>query len=183
MAVERPTADWMWELPLHYERMRRAYPDHELYIVFDIDGTILDVRYLVAHALLAYDREHATRYFHGCTSRASRSTSTASTSSWRTLALPAPVRADVLAWYAKPLWSPEAVLASNQPYQGVLGVIRWLRQPRAAPRGGARQPSTPWPHPFPDSAALHRPLGPPQPVQLRRQRPGAVLQVCRSPWL
>jgi hypothetical protein len=88
MAVERPTADWMWELPLHYERMRRAYPDHELCIVFDIDGTILDVRYLVAHALLAYDREHATRYFHGCTSRASRSTSTASTSSWRTLALP-----------------------------------------------------------------------------------------------
>src|SRR5829696_9886451 len=27
------------------------------------------------------------------------------------------------------------------------------------------------------SAALHRPLGPPQPVQLPRQRPGAVLQI------
>jgi hypothetical protein len=65
MAVERPSADWMWELPLHYERMRRAYPDHQLCIVFDIDGTILDVRYLLVHALLAYDREHATRYFQG----------------------------------------------------------------------------------------------------------------------
>ena len=29
------------------------------------------------------------------------------------------------------------------------------------------------------SAALHRPLGPPQPLQLRRQRPGAVLQVLQ----
>src|SRR6266699_4858697 len=28
-----------------------------------------------------------------------------------------------------------------------------------------------------DSAAPHRPLGPPQPVQLRHQRPGAVLQI------
>jgi hypothetical protein len=28
-------------------------------------------------------------------------------------------------------------------------------------------------------AALHRPLGPPQPVQLRRQRPGAVLQILQ----
>src|SRR5215218_1580629 len=28
-------------------------------------------------------------------------------------------------------------------------------------------------------AALHRALGPPQPVQLRRQRPGAVLQILQ----
>jgi len=48
---------------------------------------------------------------------------------------------------------------------------------RAAPRDGARQPSTPTPHPILGSAALHRPLGPPQPVELRRHRPGAVLQV------
>jgi len=32
---------------------------------------------------------------------------------------------------------------------------------------------------LPGSAALHRPLGPPQPVQLRHQRPGAVLQVLQ----
>src|SRR6266545_2066349 len=43
------------------------------------------------------------------------------------LALPAPVRADVLAWYAEHLWSPEAILAANRPYRGVLGVIRWFQ--------------------------------------------------------
>ena len=32
---------------------------------------------------------------------------------------------------------------------------------------------------FPRSAALHRPLGPPQPVQFRHQRPGAVLQILQ----
>jgi hypothetical protein len=30
-----------------------------------------------------------------------------------------------------------------------------------------------------NSAALHRPIGPPQPVELRRQRPGAVLQILQ----
>jgi hypothetical protein len=33
--------------------------------------------------------------------------------------------------------------------------------------------------PFSGSAALHRPLGPPQPAQLRRQRAGAVLQILQ----
>jgi hypothetical protein len=52
-----------------------------------------------------------------------------------------------------------------------------------------RQPShAPWQRPpavivtaavFPGAAALHRPLGLPQPVQLRRQRPGAVLQILQ----
>jgi hypothetical protein len=32
---------------------------------------------------------------------------------------------------------------------------------------------------FSDIATLHRPLGPPQPVQLRRQRPGTVLQILQ----
>src|SRR6266498_625669 len=63
--VERPGIGWMWELAQHYERMRRAYPDDDLCVVFNVDGTILDARYLVAHALLAYDREHATEYFIG----------------------------------------------------------------------------------------------------------------------
>jgi hypothetical protein len=117
----------MWELAVHYERMRRAYPDHELCIVFDIDGTILDARYLVAHALLAYDQQHATGYFHGLRSEDVTVHENRIDRFLEDLALPAPVRADVLAWYAKHLWSPEAVLAANQPYQGVLGVIRWFQ--------------------------------------------------------
>jgi hypothetical protein len=52
------------------------------------------------------------------------------------------------------------------------------RQPSRSPR--QRPPATTIiAAPFSGSAALHRPLGPPQPVQLRRQRPGAVLQILQ----
>ncbi len=125
--VERPGTDWMWELAAHYERMRRAYPDHELCIVFDIDGTILDLRYLVVYALLAYDRAHDTEYFQGLRATDVHVHENRIDEFLEDLALPAPVRADVLAWYAEHLWSPEAILAANQPYQGVLGVIRWFQ--------------------------------------------------------
>lgn len=125
--AERHTTDWMWELAVHYERMRRAYPDDELCIVFDIDGTILDVRYLVAHALVTYDREHGTAYFHGLHAEDITVHENRIDTFLEDQALPAPIRADVLTWYAKHLWSPEAILAANRPYQGVLGVLRWFQ--------------------------------------------------------
>jgi beta-phosphoglucomutase-like phosphatase (HAD superfamily) len=125
--VERRGTDWMWELAVHYERMRRAYPDDELCIVFDIDGTILDVRYLVAHALVAYDRAHDTEYFQGLRAEDVTVHEDRIDELLADLALPAAVRADVLAWYAEHLWSPEAILAANRPYQGALGVIRWFQ--------------------------------------------------------
>jgi hypothetical protein len=60
-----PAKDWMRALADHYATVRSAHPADELCVVFDIDGTILDLRHLVAHVLLAYDRERGTRVFHG----------------------------------------------------------------------------------------------------------------------
>ena len=59
--------DWMGALASHVGRMRSAYPDDELAIVFDIDGTIVDTRHLVVHVLLSYDRQHGTDLFRGIT--------------------------------------------------------------------------------------------------------------------
>jgi hypothetical protein len=125
--VDGPGTDWMWELALHYERMRRAYPDQQLCIVFDIDGTILDLRHLVVHALLGYDREHGSEYFHGLRAEDVSVHENRIDEFLRGLALPASVRAAVMAWYDEHLWSPEGILAANQPYRGVLGVIRWFQ--------------------------------------------------------
>ncbi len=125
--LQRPGPDWMWELATHYDGMRRAYHDRELCIVFDIDGTILDTRYLVVHALLAYDREHGTDHFHGLRAADVTVHEDRIDEFLADVTLPAPVRADVLAWYAEHRWSPEAILAANRPYQGVLGVIRWFQ--------------------------------------------------------
>ena len=57
--------DWMRRLAEHYAGFRRNSPDDRLLIVFDIDGTILDLRHMVRHVLLDYDREHGTDFFHG----------------------------------------------------------------------------------------------------------------------
>jgi hypothetical protein len=83
------------------------------------------------------------------------------------------------------------------PAAGVTAVIaRWVLQARviqlrhrtsmgAAWRQPSRSPRQSPPAvpvtvaPFSGRAAPHRPPGPPQPVQLRRQRPGAVLQILQ----
>jgi hypothetical protein len=84
------------------------------------------------------------------------------------------------------------------PAAGATAVMAWRRVLQArieelchrTNMGAAwRQPSrAPWQRPpavivtaagFSGGAALHRPLGPPQPVQLRHQRPGAVLQILQ----
>ena len=52
----------MRELAWHYGRMRGAYPEDQLCVVFDIDGTILDMRHLVVYVLLEFDRARETEY-------------------------------------------------------------------------------------------------------------------------
>ncbi len=52
--------NWMKKLARHYEKTRKKYPDDELIILFDIDGTILDMRHMVVHVLKAYDAAHET---------------------------------------------------------------------------------------------------------------------------
>ena len=44
-------ATWMKKLAKHYEKIRARHPDGELLILFDIDGTILDLRCMVLHVL------------------------------------------------------------------------------------------------------------------------------------
>jgi hypothetical protein len=119
--------DWMRELAVHYEQLRRAYPADELTIVFDIDGTILDLRHLVVHALLSYDREHGTQHFRGLRAEDISVHESRIDQFLAGRALPAPVKEDVHEWYAERLWSAEAILAGSRAYSGVLSVIRWFQ--------------------------------------------------------
>ena len=52
----------MRKLASHYEKLRRQYPQERLMILFDIDGTILDMRYMVLEVLQAFDRNHQTHF-------------------------------------------------------------------------------------------------------------------------
>jgi phosphoglycolate phosphatase-like HAD superfamily hydrolase/acetolactate synthase regulatory subunit len=123
--------DWMRALATHAGRMRSAYPDDDLAIVFDIDGTIVDPRHLVVHVLLSFDRHHGTDLFRGITVADVVDHEALVDDILDPFALPEPVRGDVRSWYLAHVRDPEAVAASHRPYQGVLGVIRWFQlQPR-----------------------------------------------------
>jgi hypothetical protein len=122
-----PEVDWMRELAIHYEQLRRAYPEDELCIVFDIDGTILDMRHLVVNALLAYDREHATNYFRGLNPEDISVHESRIDRFLAGRAMPAPAKEEVAQWYGNRFWSSEAMLTGSHPFAGVLSVIRWFQ--------------------------------------------------------
>jgi hypothetical protein len=121
------TSDWMRQLADHYGRFRRSYPEDRLLIVFDIDGTILDLRHMVRHVLLDYDRSHGTDLFHGLTVEEVDVHENRVEEFLTARNLPAETRQDVLAWYLDRRWQPESVLAAHRPYRGVLEVIRWFQ--------------------------------------------------------
>ena len=54
---------WMKKLDLHYKKIRSLYPEDRLMILFDIDGTILDMRHMILHVLKSFDRSHGASFF------------------------------------------------------------------------------------------------------------------------
>ena len=117
----------MRRLAAHYGRFRSEYPKDQLLIVFDIDGTILDMRHMVRHVLLSFDRAHDSDWFHGLTADDVTVHENQVDQLLRDLALPAPVAERAYRWYLEKRWQPDAVLAAHRPYQGVLDVIRWFQ--------------------------------------------------------
>jgi hypothetical protein len=123
----------MRTLSAHYERARSDFPDDELCIVFDIDGTILDMRHLVVHVLLAYDRRCGTHHFRGLVAGDVERHEDEIDGILDDLDVDPSIRGDVAAFYRAELWQREAVLAASRPFEGVLGVIRWFQlQPRTS---------------------------------------------------
>ncbi len=120
-------ADWMKELAAHYHSMRKTYPNDPLLIMFDIDGTIIDLRYMMVHLLRAYDRIHGTRYFSRLTVKGIRYHENSLRKLLENIKMPNKEREEVLSWYETRKWMPETILQSHRPYPGVLAVIRWFQ--------------------------------------------------------
>jgi phosphoglycolate phosphatase-like HAD superfamily hydrolase len=116
----------------HYVRARRRQPERTLTLVFDIDGTILDLRHAIRHVLLWSDSARGTRWFAeldlaGLDDVHENHLETF-LARWP---LPEPERAAVLAFYREHLWHPDSILFGHRPYPGVMDVIAWFQaQPR-----------------------------------------------------
>jgi hypothetical protein len=117
----------MHALADHYANVRRAHPSDELCIVFDIDGTILDLRHLVTYALLSYDREQGTRLFHGVVPEDITVPENQIEALLDRLEVPDEHREEVAEFYRRRLWDEAGIVAASAPYRGVLGVIRWFQ--------------------------------------------------------
>jgi len=119
--------DWMRALASQYYRARRNHPNDRLIAVFDIDGTILDMRQMVRWVLLSYDRVHETEHFRGLQPETITVHENHIDRFLRDWPLPPGQRERVLDYYAEHAWSDDAIMASHQPYRGVLDVIRWFQ--------------------------------------------------------
>jgi hypothetical protein len=100
----KPTmSDWMKALAGQYRQARRRYPDDDLLIVFDIDGTILGTRFF--YGLRIEDIDVHENQVEPLLLR---------------LGIPQESVRAIHEWYVRHAWSAEAILASHEPFQGVL---------------------------------------------------------------
>jgi hypothetical protein len=119
--------DWMHALAEHFAIVRSDHPTDELCIVFDIDGTILDLRHLVVHVLLTYDRCRGTDLFHGLVAKDISVSENQVEAILEALDVSDDHRQDVTAFYNLHLWDDDGIIAASAPYRGVLSVIRWFQ--------------------------------------------------------
>ena len=112
---------WMGTLASHYEDIRRLYHEDRLMILFDIDGTILDMRYMVLFVLKAFDKEHKTHFFQ----KLQLSDITVHENQVDHLLkngpIPPEMQSKIIDWYYQRRWSPEYVFNAHRPFSGVWG--------------------------------------------------------------
>ncbi|MFN8487448.1 MAG: hypothetical protein U0350_07645 [Caldilineaceae bacterium] len=118
---------WMAKLACHYVQMRQKYPEDKLIIVFDIDGTMLDLRYMILHVLQNYDRVHGTDYFRNLTIADIDIHEHAIDTLLARFALPEQAYIEIEQWYRAHYWSAETIDVSHYAYAGVMEVIRWFQ--------------------------------------------------------
>jgi len=121
------TTSWMRELARHYREIRARHPDTKLMIVFDIDGTILDMRHMIVFVLQSFDRAHGTSFFRRLRASDVDVHENHVESFLARCSVPEGVRHEIMSWYSKNLWSRDAILQSHRPFAGIMEVIRWFQ--------------------------------------------------------
>ena len=119
--------NWMQALALHYDRMRRRYPDDRLLILFDIDGTIVDMRYLIRHVLRRYDAVNGTAHFVALEIDDITVHENHVDQLLEELVVPRGDRAGIMAFWLEERWSSDSLRESHRLFNGVMDVIRWFQ--------------------------------------------------------
>ena len=118
---------WMKMLAGHYEVIRRKYPEDKLLIVFDIDGTILDMRHMIRYVLRVFDADNGTEYFQNISMTDIDFHEEHIHRFFERLAIPENHREVIMTQYEDLMYSSTAILEAHRPFRGVLDVIRWFQ--------------------------------------------------------
>ncbi|HVN94942.1 MAG TPA: hypothetical protein VMT62_00785 [Syntrophorhabdaceae bacterium] len=120
--------NWMKTLATHYETMRERYPQDRLLIVFDIDGTILDMRHTIRYVLRCLDEENGTDYFaHVAASDIDFGEEHHIDRLFKRLHVPEVAQPNLRADYEKLMFSSVAIPEAYRPFPAILDVIRWFQ--------------------------------------------------------
>ena len=118
---------WMATLASHYDDTRHSYPEDRLMILFDIDGTILDMRYMVFYVLRAFDKEHETHFFQKLQLSDITVHENQLDHLLENFQIPPETQREIIDWYDQHRWLSEYVFNAHHPFAGVLEVIRWFQ--------------------------------------------------------
>lgn len=118
---------WMRHLAFQYKSVREQYPHDKLMIVFDIDGTILDMRYMMTSVLQGYDRVHSTNFFSSLNPHEIFMHENDVETLLDHMRIDRKNKQDILSWYGENYWSPAFVAGPQRHFNGVLDVIRWFQ--------------------------------------------------------
>ncbi|HDH02991.1 MAG TPA: hypothetical protein ENH15_01940, partial [Actinobacteria bacterium] len=118
---------WMKALAEAYRTACERFPDTELMLVSDIDGTIIDMRYLVMSVLQSYDQANSTEYFTRLQASDIDVHENHVEQLLERLEIPATERRRVMKWYLDRRWQDDTILNAQRPFPGVLPMIRWFQ--------------------------------------------------------
>lgn len=119
--------NWMKKLASHYENTRRACPKRKLAILFDIDGTILDMRHMILDVLKSYDDINGTCFFDTLKFKDIGVHENQVAKLLKKLMISGYDSKEIMKWYNQYRWSTDAILTSHRPFLGVMEVIRWFQ--------------------------------------------------------
>jgi len=118
---------WMQTLSTQFERACQRYPGERLMLLLDIDGTILDTRYMILAVMQAYDRANATSYFERLQINDISVHENKVDRLLDELHVPVEAQDDILNWYQEQRWASQTIREMHRPFRGVLDVIRWFQ--------------------------------------------------------
>jgi len=107
------------------------YANRNLLIAFDIDGTILDMRFIILHVLKEFDRDHGTAYFKDIHISHIDFHEAHLKTLLERLSISYHDQRYILNYYENMFLSSLTIKHANKPYRGVFDIIKWFQaQPR-----------------------------------------------------